>query len=554
MKDCFRFGRGKDAYTSNSSSSSNVSSSASYRYKPLRISDESCTFYEPEKTSVGKFLNRRSSLRSKQGYGSTRERTFVDRYGRRSRDSLEFPDDFEFALKVRQRKKKRVVELKEFPLGYTKSYLEVDLDSQPSVVYDPSGDIKGVERNDWRSLQEPESVPRGCFPLCPTDLKSSLSGVSGRMKKARLRLKNSGKTSARVMYDFPSVCTYGTEFVQSDRRNSASTDVPERGPREGSASVNQQPSKMVLDLDVTTPRMSGKTLNYLADFDNKLLGTAPCGKTAAKEHVIDFDGPAAPREDPVKLTSDELGVACEGGNTVRGEEKNLSRLSKLKQRKFFAPEDFELVRDTEGAMGGENERVRGDDGAGVNQSEKSGLDSLASVKCEENATEPLAGIASPIRREKHRPVIEFSAVPKPCRDVPGLGAAETRTETHVKSFSGVESGFKRVRSVDRLPQLDCGTEAKQESFAVMQAEEELNREVPKEGKAASETENDETSGRVDSSLRSVSSIDGPPLMEVEAEATVKERVAVKRTPHQRGEVKEVGHTQAGGEASWAQSV
>lgn len=190
-----------------------------YRYKPLRNTDkrESLhTSYEPEWTSIGAFLNKRAS----GTYGSTKdtEGKFVDRYGRRSRDSLDADEVVEYALKLRPRRR-QVIELQEFPLGYSKSYLNIDLESDPGVVFDPYRDQlyrRKTRVSERLTFSDSDLRELSCTDkLGNYDDSEELFDVR-RPRKSSLKLGISRrrKANAKIVHFFPSNFSYDAQFVQ----------------------------------------------------------------------------------------------------------------------------------------------------------------------------------------------------------------------------------------------------------------------------------------------------------------------------------------------------
>lgn len=483
LKEYFKCRGSKDSDTSHSG----------YRYKPLRNLDESCTFYEPEKTSVGEFLNKNSSLRAKQNYGSTVNRTFVDRFGRRSRDSLELStDDIRFALSLPARKKRQVIELKEFPLGYSKSYLNVDLDSQPSVVYDPCGNFGGIEKTDWRRFSETESETQGCFPLCPIALKRNSSEgpsqVSDLKKSSRkLRFKSSKKPQPKVVHFFPSSLRYDTQFVQTSCEKTKLTDLPERGPKGSVAETtySTQQQKALTDYGVSEKKRQslnnncegkdrGKTVQFPARSGGLSLLFVNPGN---KEHVIDFgaESPeAAPREDPVKLalTRDECNLIRNEGKFARDKsklERDNDKLARDKDK--ITRDDVKLAPDEDKCTRDETKVVREEDKL-PRDSASYGAELSRGVDMEYKAdvADPLAGISSPIR-QLNRQYSAIEKVPQKCSKkesgnsggVPGNAQSQTSASRKHANVPGKEFDTKdglRCQENIKCSQVKTGSRVK----------------------------------------------------------------------------------------------
>ena len=271
---------------------------AKYRYKRLRATEKEQsqhTNYEPEWTSIGAFLNRRPST-----YGSTREskEKFVDRYGRRSRDSLNADDEVvEYALKLRPRRR-QMIELQEFPLGFSKSYLNIDLESDPGVVFDPCRDQffrKKTKVSDRLTFSDSDLRKLSCMDKLGTYNDSENLFDGGKRRKSSLKTRSrKGKGNAKVVTFFPSNLSYDAQFVQIPPRSKMAETgegefekrfiAPHHEPHDGFKRVDTKatPSfnqtKAVYD---DLAKIAGDTKDEFPFTDGQ--------KAKIKEHAIDCD-------------------------------------------------------------------------------------------------------------------------------------------------------------------------------------------------------------------------------------------------------------------------
>ena len=266
-----------------------------YRYKPLKNTEkrESLT-YEPEWTSIGAFLNKnqRSST-----YGSTKDsdRRFVDRYGRRSRDSLDAGDEVvEYALKLRPRRR-QVIELQEFPLGYSKSYLNIDLESDPGVVFDPYRDQ--LYRKKTKTFERLTFSDSDLRKLSCTDKLGNYDDSedlfnAARPRKSSLKMgRTRGKTNAKVVHFFPSNFNYDAQFVQIPPKNK----MAETKVGEFERHFNMSYHKSQNDFNAVDIRNSHESsFNPTKDDGNETMQLPQSKKieppfSSSKEHAIDCD-------------------------------------------------------------------------------------------------------------------------------------------------------------------------------------------------------------------------------------------------------------------------
>ena len=270
---------------------------AGYRYRPLKNTDKQNslhTMYDPEWTSVGAFLNKNRSSSSYLGYGSTKEseRKFVDRYCRRSRDSLDAEEEIvEYALKLRPRRR-QVIELKEFPLGYSKSFLNIDLESDPGVVFDPYRDQLQAKRRtrkfDRLTFSDSDLRQLSCTDkLGNYGNTNDLFGAS-KPRKSSLKMGTAkGKTNAKVVHFFPSNFSYDAQFVQVPPEDKMTKENVGKFLDSG-----YKTSFMVIDAEASHLSRLQPALNF--DDDEISRGPKKNGnygntKTDSREHAVDCD-------------------------------------------------------------------------------------------------------------------------------------------------------------------------------------------------------------------------------------------------------------------------
>ncbi|PFX18212.1 hypothetical protein AWC38_SpisGene17432 [Stylophora pistillata] len=272
---------------------------AGYRYKRLRTTEKNesqHTNYEPEWTSIGAFLNRRPS-----SYGSTREskEKFVDRYGRRSRDSLDADDEVvEYALKLRPRRR-QMIELQEFPLGFSKSYLNIDLESDPGVVFDPCRDQlrrKKTKASGRLTFSDSDLRKLSCMDKLGTynDSENLFDGGKKRRKSSLKTGSRKGKSNAKVVTFFPSNLSYDAQFVQIlPRDKMAETKEGEFEKR--FISLHREPQNSLSRIDTKATPSLNQTKAGFNDL-RKIAGNTKdefpftdSQKAKTKEHAIDCD-------------------------------------------------------------------------------------------------------------------------------------------------------------------------------------------------------------------------------------------------------------------------
>ena len=265
-----------------------------YRYKPLKNPEERKSWsYEPEWTSIGAFLNKNPKSGS---YGSIKdsEGKFVDRYGRRSRDSLDTGDEVvEYALKLRPRKR-QVIELQEFPLGYSKSYLNVDLESDPGVVFDPYRDqIHGNNRK--KAFSDSDLRKFSCTDKLGNYDESEDLFNSARPRKSSLKIGTTrGKAKPKVVHFFPSNFNYDAQFVQISPKNKMAEPEVEVFKRHFNVSYcESKKNSKVVDSEI---RQESR-LDTAQTGGNELIGLPENKRndftfSSSKEHAVDCDIPS----------------------------------------------------------------------------------------------------------------------------------------------------------------------------------------------------------------------------------------------------------------------
>lgn len=370
---------------------------ARYRYKPLKNSEkrESLT-YEPEWTSIGAFLNKNPRSGT---YGSTKdsEGRFVDRYGRRSRDSLDAGDEVvEYALKLRPRRR-QVIELQEFPLGYSKSYLNIDLESDPGVVFDPYRDQlyrKKTRTSERLTFSDSDLRKLSCTDKLGNYDESEDLFNAARPRKSSLKMGTTrGKAKAKVVHFFPSNFNYDAQFVQIPPKNKMAE--PEVGEFERHFNISYRESKKISKV-VDSEISQESSLDTTIAGSNELI-RLPENKrndftfSSSKEHAVDCDIPSPSMD----ITTDEtfimpsrdcagsyVNYGCRSSTEVLTGSKEILTVSKGSQA-------------FQGHMEGKKKEAKS-------------LESLSSSLtdlCKKDLNykpEPLAGLLSPIRRAAHK--------------------------------------------------------------------------------------------------------------------------------------------------------
>lgn len=367
-----------------------------YRCKPLKNPEKRKSWtYEPEWTSVGAFLNKNPKSGS---YGSTKdsEGRFVDRYGRRSRDSLDAGDEVvEYALKLRPRRR-QVIELQEFPLGYSKSYLNIDLESDPSVVFDPYRDQ--LFRKNSRSSERLTFSDSDLRKLSCTDKLGNYDNSEDLFNAARPR-KSSLKMGAtrrkakpKVVHFFPSNFNYDAQFVQMPPKNKMVE--PEVGVFERHFNISYCESTE--NFKVIDSEISQESRHYTSKAGSNELIRLPENKRkdftlgSSKEHAVDCDIPSP----SIDIAKDETFMPsrdCAGSYVNYGCKSSMEVLTGSKEILTMGMGSQAFQGDVEG---------RKKDAKNF-ESLSSSLSDL--YKNDLNyKREPLAGLLSPVRRAAHK--------------------------------------------------------------------------------------------------------------------------------------------------------
>lgn len=124
----------------------------------------------------------------------------------------------ECALKLRPRRR-QVIELQEFPLGYSKSFLNINLESNSEVLFDPYRDQLQRKTNglkfDRLAFSDSDLRKLSC-----TDKLENYDGKSHLFTEAKPRKSSlkiaTGRRHAneKVVHFFPSTFEYNAQFVQ----------------------------------------------------------------------------------------------------------------------------------------------------------------------------------------------------------------------------------------------------------------------------------------------------------------------------------------------------
>ena len=378
---------------------------AEYRYKPLKNRekrDSLHSMYDPEWTSVGAFLNKNRPLSSYHGYGSTNESQgkFVDRYCRQSRDSLDTTDEVvECALKLRPRRR-QVIELQEFPLGYSKSFLNIDLESDPGVVFDPYRDQlrwkKKGRKFDRLTFSDSDLRQLSCTDQLENyDSKSDLFGAP-KPRKSSLKMTTArGKTNAKVVHFFPSNFSYDAQFVQAPPMKKHEADMEEFERRfhlsycEPRNATFEGLGDETSHLAISKPTMIGgaSELSTLTD-GTKDIGNYSNNKTDSKEHAVDGDLKSPPIEEVTK-----------GGHFVQSRD---CASSYVNYGRTSSTEDLKGSKLTIKSQGSQSFYGNINIERKQTQSIKPMPSFADFYKSDEHSkAEPLAGLRSPIRRAAH---------------------------------------------------------------------------------------------------------------------------------------------------------
>lgn len=347
--------------------------------------------YDPEWTSVGAFLNKNRPSSSYHGYGSLNEYEgkFVDRFCKRSRDSLDATEVVEYALKLRPRRR-QVIELQEFPLGYSKSFLNIDLESDPDVLFDPYRDQlqrkKRGRKFDRLTFSDTDLRQLSCADKIGNyDRKSDLFQVP-KPRKSSLKIRTIGKkTNEKVVHFFPSDFNYDAQFVQL--------------PSESKVEINTG------EFEKHLHRLFRTTGNSKFESTDKETRRFSTSKSTGRGDVSE---------------SSRLAERVKGISNKRNKESNI--------KEHAVDDDLKSPCTEEGTNGGNFVQSLDWVGSYVNYGCRSSIEDLGGYKeklainlgpqsCHETScladlyesdqnyeVEPLAGLMSPIRRAIHKEV------------------------------------------------------------------------------------------------------------------------------------------------------
>lgn len=180
-------------------------------YKSMKHYDRSPDVHDPEWTSAGEFLNRRSRYRA-QDYGSIETDSFADRF-RRSRDSWGSDisaEDLNVDLISPPKPRRRPLELQEFPLGYSKYYSASEHGRH--VVFDPFHE--GVNKI---SAYESKAGTYQKTILSASDLEQKENKKSSWKSKLKWGNKDPSccKSCPAIVQSFPTPVRYNAQFIQA---------------------------------------------------------------------------------------------------------------------------------------------------------------------------------------------------------------------------------------------------------------------------------------------------------------------------------------------------
>lgn len=200
-----------------------------YDYQQFRNSSKRSSIYDeqdPNWYSPGEFLNNQSSFRGHKNYGSTDfNRNNSGSYCQWSRESRGSRDlgksanqSVEDIIKL-QPKRRQVVELKDFPLGYMESYAGVDVKSKENDLFDPIQDNHPCSKHGQFAMSESnlDMYFSRMDKKNPTS-QSAEEGVKSSKEREKPR-PTSPKSGAKILQFYPTSFDYNTKFVQNGRKN-----------------------------------------------------------------------------------------------------------------------------------------------------------------------------------------------------------------------------------------------------------------------------------------------------------------------------------------------
>ncbi|XP_031570532.1 uncharacterized protein LOC116304884 isoform X2 [Actinia tenebrosa] len=202
-----------------------------YDYQQFGNSGKRSSVYDeqdPNWYSPGEFLNNQSSFRGQKNYGSTDfNKINGGSYCQWSRDSRGTRDSgksinqsVEDIIKL-QPKRRQVVELKDFPLGYSGSYAGVEMKSKENDLFDPIQD----GRHPCKHAGNPSAMSESNLDMyfSRMDKKNPNSrSAEGGVKFGQGREKpraTSPKSGPKLVQFYPTSFDYNTKFVQNERKS-----------------------------------------------------------------------------------------------------------------------------------------------------------------------------------------------------------------------------------------------------------------------------------------------------------------------------------------------
>lgn len=205
-----------------------------YDNQQFRHSGKRSSIYDeqdPNWYSPGEFLNNQSCFRGQKNYGSTdfnkNNGGSYCQWSRESRGSRDLGkstnQSVEDLIKL-QPKRRQVVELKDFPLGYTESYAGVEPKGKENDLFDPIQDCNHYCKhagNKHGQFAMSESNLNMYFSKMDKKIPTSHSAEDG-FKSAKGREKprpTSPKSGAKIVQFYPTSFDYNTKFVQDERKS-----------------------------------------------------------------------------------------------------------------------------------------------------------------------------------------------------------------------------------------------------------------------------------------------------------------------------------------------
>jgi hypothetical protein len=373
-----------------------------YNYKQFRDSDKRSSIYDeqdPNWYSAGEFLNNQSNFRGQKTYGSTdSNKANGSSYCKWSRDSRGSRDStrstnqsVEDIIKL-QPKRRQVVELQEFPIGYTQSYAGVDVNGKENELFAPNQDTKlhtCRHGNGHGPYAMSESNLDMYFSRMDKESQTSHSAEDG-MRSGKERVKprpTSPKSSAKIVQFYPTSFDYDTKYVQSEGTKSVRKDGNRDWHGEGSELEEEVSSDEMLSFDeedelrikhdfLYSPHMQGNRQCHHYQHDYPALLRYPDIPRHARPHY--------PKEYKTRMRRDVARSETELRRTSGIFGQQMPRNGHSRRGHHVSSSDTSLDR-----MQIENELA----GAGLVKPKKK----QPVMRVRDNRLEPLAGIMSPIR-------------------------------------------------------------------------------------------------------------------------------------------------------------